>query len=57
MTKVEMVNYLASIQALLRSHDDAGVARSRTLSREYDRVYQQLKDTIHKEEENGERRT
>ena len=51
MNKQDTAAYLVSLIALVESQEDAGIARSQTLTDEYNRVWDQLKELIRKDNE------
>jgi hypothetical protein len=57
MNKIETADYLANIICILNSMEDAGIAKSQTLGREYNRVYTELKKIVQKEEEDEARKS
>lgn len=57
MTKLEVADYLANLIIILESQEDAGVAKSMTLTREYNRAFMALKQIIEGEEKQNETRS
>lgn len=54
MTKFEMVSYMASLLTIMQDRDSAGaVSRGPTLGREYEKIYQEYRDLLDKENEDG----
>lgn len=55
-SKFELASYLSSLASILDQQDKSGtVNRSATLGQEYQRVYDELKDIIQKEQGNETR--
>lgn len=55
MDKAQLASYLCNLQSIVEGQEDAAVHRSTTLTDEYKRVFNQLKETIQKEQENETR--
>lgn len=51
MTKYDLVDYLANLHFLLEGQEKTGIEKSRTLLREYNRAWDELKQLIKDEED------